>query len=146
MKYFASIGALFICLISAPLALAQEDAYRPSLGDIMGQTQLRHIKLWFAGKLQNWDLATYEVGQIKQSLETAATLYQAIPAQNVTNTADPMQAIRAAIDAKDSTKFAKAFSNLTHACNACHLDIGRGFIVIQVPTASPFSDQSFAPR
>lgn len=146
MKYFGWIGALLIGLAVAPLAMAQDNAYAPSLGDIMGQTQLRHIKLWFAGKLQNWDLATYEADQIKQSLETAATLYQAIPAEDVTNTADPIRAIRAAIEAKDSAKFATAFSDLTAACNACHQHIGRGFIVIQVPTASPFSDQSFAPR
>jgi hypothetical protein len=146
MKYFASVGALFIGLVLASLALAQDNAYAPSLGDIMGQTQLRHIKLWFAGKLQNWDLATYELGQIKQSLATAAALYQAIPAEDVINTADPMQAIRAAIEAKDGTKFAAAFADLTQACNACHQHIGRGYIVIQLPTASPFSDQSFAPR
>lgn len=146
MKYLASIGAVLICLILAPLAVARDDAYAPSLGDIMGATQLRHIKLWFAGKLQTWDLATYEVGQIKGSLENAATLYQGIPAEDVTNTAEPIQAIRDAIEAKDSTRFAKAFNDLTLACNACHQDIGRGFIVIQVPTASPFSDQSFSPR
>ena len=50
MKYFAVIGALFIGLILAPLAVAQQELYRPPLGDIMGKIQLRHIKLWFAGK------------------------------------------------------------------------------------------------
>jgi hypothetical protein len=32
-----------------------------SLGDIMGETQLRHIKLWYAGSSGNWDLVQYEV-------------------------------------------------------------------------------------
>ena len=41
--------------------------------------------------------------------------------------------------------FVKGFNALTAACNACHQGIGRGFVVIQVPTVSPFSDQSFAP-
>ncbi len=58
---------------------------------------------------------------------------------------DPIEAIGAAIEAKDGARFAKGFNELTAACNACHEGIGRGFIVIQVPTASPFSDQSFAP-
>ena len=57
MKYLAVIGTFAICLILAPLAMAQQDAYRPPLGDIMGKIQLRHIKLWFAGKLANWELA-----------------------------------------------------------------------------------------
>jgi hypothetical protein len=146
MKYPALIGALLICLISAPLAVAQHDSHPPKLGDIMSATQLRHIKLWFAGKLQNWELAAFEVEQIKGGLGDAAQLYLEIPVEYVTNTAAPIQLIRDAIEAKDSTKFSKAFNDLTAACNACHQAIGRGFIVIQAPTASPFSDQSFSPR
>jgi hypothetical protein len=64
----------------------------------------------------------------------------------VTNTADPILAIGKAIETKDSAMFAKAYGDLTAACNACHVGIGRGFIVMQVPSASPFTDQSFAPR
>jgi hypothetical protein len=145
MKYLAVIGALFIGLILAPLAAAQQELYRPPLGDIMGKIQLRHIKLWFAGKAGNWELATYEVDEIRASLESAADLYRGIPVELVTNTADPIQAIREAIEAKDSGAFAKGYGNLTAACNACHQGIGRGFIVIQKPTASPFTDQSFSP-
>ncbi|MGC2410896.1 MAG: hypothetical protein WA441_13110 [Methyloceanibacter sp.] len=146
MKYLGLIGALLISLGLGPLAVAQGEAYVPSLGDIMGATQLRHVKLWFAGKLRNWELAAYEVGQIKASLEDAAQLYRGIPVTDVTLTAEPVQLIGDAIEAKDSAKFAKAFNDLTSACNACHQAIGRGFIVIQVPTASPFSDQAFSPR
>src|SRR6476620_4817012 len=116
MKYFAVIGALFIGLILAPLAVAQEELYRPPLGDIMGKIQLRHIKLRFAGKTGNWELATYEVEEIKASLESAADLYRGIPVELVTNTADPIRAIREAID---SAAFAKSYGELTLACNAC---------------------------
>ena len=145
MKYFAVIGALFIGLILAPLAVAQQELYRPPLGDIMGKIQLRHIKLWFAGKAGNWELATYEVEEIKTSLESAADLYRGIPVELVTNTADPIQAIREAIEAKDSAAFAKGYGEFTAACNGCHQGIGRSFIVIQKPIASPFTDQSFSP-
>ena len=145
MKYFVVISALFIGLILAPLAIAQQELYRPPLGDIMGKIQLRHIKLWFAGNARNWELATYEVDEIKASLEKAADLYRGIPVELVTNTADPIHAIAAAIEAKDSAGFAKGYSELTVACNACHQGIGRSFIVIQTPTASPFTDQSFSP-
>jgi len=40
----------------------------PALADIMTAVQWRHIKLWFAGKFRNWDLANYELRQIKVSL------------------------------------------------------------------------------
>ena len=35
------------------------EAYKPGLGDIMGAIQMRHAKLWFAGKSLNWQLAAY---------------------------------------------------------------------------------------
>jgi hypothetical protein len=144
-RCLALIGAFCIGLILAPLAVAQQEIYRPPLGDMMSAIQARHIKLWFAGKFGNWDLAAYEVGEIRANLENAANLYRGIPAELVTNTADPIEAIRDGIEAKDSAKFAKAYGDLTAACNACHSGIGRGFIVIRVPTISPFTDQSFAP-
>src|SRR5262245_9857831 len=118
MKSLA-VGALFIGLILAPLAVAQQELYRPPLGDIMGKIQLRHIKLWFAGKAGNWELATYEADEIKASLESAADLYRGIPVELVTNTANPIQAILEAIKATDSAAFAKAYGDLTQACNAC---------------------------
>ena len=145
MKYLAVVGSFIISLILAPLTVAQQDTYRPPLGDIMGKIRLRHIKLWFAGKLANWELATYELDEIRASLEKAADLYRGIPVELVLNTADPIVAITKAIEAKDSAMFAKAYGDLTVACNACHAGIGRGFIVMQVPSVSPFSDQSFAP-
>jgi cytochrome c553 len=145
MRRLACIAALFTLLVGAPLAVAAEETYVPALGDIMGTIQLRHIKLWFAGRRGNWDLVSYELEHIRTSLEEAATLYHGIPADYVGATVDPIKAINAAIEAKDGAQFAKGFKELTAACNACHEGIGRGFIVIQVPTASPFSDQSFAP-
>ena len=54
-----------------------------------------------------------------------------------------------AIKAKDSAKFAKAYSKLTAACNSCHEATGFGFIKIREPRlspieTSPFSDESFS--
>jgi hypothetical protein len=145
MRRLVSIAALFLSFGLAPFALAQTDPYVPALPDIMSEAQWRHIKLWFAGKHQNWELASYELLQIRAGLEQAATLYHGIPVDYVGATVPPIRAMGAAIDAKDSAGFAKGFNALTAACNACHQGIGRGFVVIQVPTVSPFSDQSFAP-
>jgi hypothetical protein len=51
-----------------------------------------------------------------------------------------------AIEARDLGKFTSAFDQLTAACNACHQATQHPFIVIQRPTALPYSNQSFAPR
>jgi len=47
----------------------------PSLADIMSLTQWRHLKLAYAGRVRNWPLAGYEVGQMQQSFSAAAQLF-----------------------------------------------------------------------
>lgn len=126
--------------------LPPSEPYVPRLGDIMNAAQSRHMKLWFAGKSSNWDLAAYELRQLKASLVEAASLYEGIPVTNVTTMVQPVQSVNDAIEAKDSKKFTKTYGDLTSGCNGCHQSIGRGFIVIRVPDVSPFSDQQFAPQ
>jgi len=145
MRGLVSIFLVLAGLFLTSFALAQGETYVPALGDIMSAIQSRHIKLWFAGKLKDWQLASFELEEIRQGLENAATLYSGIPADYVGATVDPIKDIDAAIKAKDEAKFVKAYGALNDACNACHKGINRGFIVIQVPATSPFSDQSFAP-
>ena len=153
MKLRGTIAALLMVCTLAPLAVAQSklepttsENYVPRLGDIMNAVQMRHIKLWFAAKALNWDLAAYEIRQIKAGVVEAAVLYEGIPVTNVTTMTIPVQSVADAIEAKDSRRLAKAFGELTDGCNSCHKSMGRGFIAIQMPTASPFSDQSFAPQ
>jgi len=146
---------MLVLLVSVPpmtLALAQssqESISRgenlPRLGEIMLAKQLRHIKLWFAGKQHNWDLAAYELAQIKASLAQAAILYSGIPVDDVLVMDVPIRSIDKAIQSKDNAGFVKAFSELTAACNACHRKMGREFIEIKTPAESPFSNQVFAP-
>src|SRR6266699_5230481 len=124
MRLRGWIMALTVCALT-PFALAQSginaatsEPYVPRLGDIMNAAQLRHMKLWFAGKARNWDLAANELRLIRASLEDAATLYTGIPVTNVTTMSAPIQSLAAAVEAKDSGKFAKAFGELTSGCNA----------------------------
>jgi hypothetical protein len=114
-----------------------------SLGDIMGETQLRHIKLWYAGSSGNWDLVHYEVDRIGESLTRAAILYANIPIEYVKLADDPLIGMRHAIATKNTKEFIHAYTDLTAACNACHVAGHVGFIRIQTPTSSPFSDEVF---
>src|ERR1700712_4840560 len=43
--------------------------YKPGLGEFMSSIQIHHAKLWFAGENQNWQLADFEIGEIKEALE-----------------------------------------------------------------------------
>ena len=148
------VAILVACTVAIVWPASAEDRsaggtsppYVPKLGDIMGATQLRHFKLWYAGREKNWSLANYELEQIKESFQDAMTLYPGLPVADMTTMEKPAASIGAAIKAKDGRKFATAFGALTTACNACHQSQGLGFIAIKVPTASPFSNQVFVPK
>ncbi|NEW89166.1 hypothetical protein DU475_18110 [Rhodopseudomonas sp. WA056] len=116
---------------------------QPRLADLMQGAQVGHIKLWFAGKAGNWGLATYETKQLKTRLEDAAALYQSLPVNDVTTMAKPLDAISAAIAAKDRREFVRAYGELTAGCNSCHQSVKLGFIRMQTPAANPFSNQEF---
>jgi len=154
MKLRGWIAALVFAGTSIPLAIAQsgpersssDQPYVPQLSDIMNSAQTRHMKLWFAGKVENWDLARFELSRLKASLAEAALLYSGIPVSNITTLGAPLQSTADAIDAKDGKRFAASFGELTAGCNACHGSMARSFIVIRTPTEQPFGNQVFAPQ
>jgi len=123
-----------------------DTTYVPGLGNIMQAIQWRHIKLSYAGKLANWQLARYELGQLVENLSEAARLYQNIPIEQIKMIDPPLVALSDAINAKAGPRFTRAFADLTNACNNCHAAAQVSYIDIQVPAASPFADQSFMPK
>jgi hypothetical protein len=135
---------------AGPAAPAAEP-YQPEIGEIMMFQQLRHGKLWFAGKAGNWPLASYEVNELREGFEAVAKYY---PTFNNVPLAQMIDAIREtnfaeldkAVASHDRAQFSRAFDGLTQACNACHQANELPFIAIQRPTAPPFSNQSYAPR
>src|SRR6516225_8745386 len=65
-------------LKSTDLKSPNAGEYVPRLSDIMSAVQTRHQKLWLAGKAQNWELAAFELNQLKAGLIEAALLYSGI--------------------------------------------------------------------
>ena len=146
----AAIVALGASVMFATAQPAREP-YQPGLGEFMTATQLRHAKLWFAGKQNNWDLAAYEIDEIKEGLEDAARLhpsFDGIPVAGMIKTIiDPrIEQLEKAVRAKSSAEFMAAFDELTSGCNSCHAGANRPFIRIQRPTESPLTNQNFAPE
>lgn len=130
---------------------AAKEPYAPGLGEFMTATQLRHAKLWFAGKAKNWDLAAYEIDEIAEGLEDAQKQFpthEGVPvADMIKANIDPAIAqLKKAVDARSSARFATAFDNLTGACNTCHAAANKPFIRIRRPDALPLSNQDFAPH
>jgi hypothetical protein len=118
------------------------EPYEPGLGEIMALQQMRHIKLWFAGRAGNWPLADYEIDELKDGFDDVNQrlggdmVEKAVGAQ--------IAALEKAVEAKDRAAFAGAFDKLTAGCNSCHHTLDHAFIVIQRPMSLPYSNQSFA--
>jgi hypothetical protein len=127
-----------------PVAMPQDAAQQPGLGEIMALQQMRHIKLWFAGHAANWPLADYEVGELNEGFDDVTRLLGGDIVEE--HVGAPLAALQKTIDAKDSAAFTTAFDNLSAGCNACHHALDHAFIVIGRPTLLPYSNQNFAPQ
>ena len=153
MRGYAVALLAGLAVVAAPDSATSEPApaYTPGLIEFMAAVQSHHAKIWLAGNARNWDLADYQVDELKELLEEIAKRvpkYRDIPVAQMieATTLPPIGEIEGAIKARDSAKFTAAFDRLTAACNTCHEAANRGFIVIQRPATSSFPNQSFAPR
>jgi hypothetical protein len=121
------------------------NSYTPGLGEFMSGIQVHHEKLWFAGDAQNWKLANFEIGEIRESLDDIQRFCTDRPEiASIPMILPPMDSISKAVAQQDLPRFKAAFTLLTNTCNNCHRATKHEFNVIQIPTTSPFSNQVFA--
>ena len=71
MKRIVATAMALAASVLFAAAQPAKDSYAPGLGEFMTATQLRHAKLWFAGKENNWDLAAYEIDGRNQQIASA---------------------------------------------------------------------------
>jgi len=126
--------------------------FKPGFDDLMTMlVQPRHIKLYAAGQQKNWELAGFQLNELRASLrrigQTIPT-YRTYPVDSSVASifAPRMQAMDAAIKSGDPAQFATAYGELTAACNTCHQAMEHAFLVMKVPSAAamaPFIDQEF---
>jgi hypothetical protein len=55
-------------------------------------------------------------------------------------TEQPFKELNSAIQSKDGTAFAKAYADLTDACNSCHQALNHGVVQIRLPSRTSASD------
>jgi len=127
--------------------------YVPGLGETMGATQMRHLKLWYAGEAGNWALADYELDEIEEGFadivryhpdehkDSPYPLKQLVPRF----TTEPVARLRTAISNQNRRDFTTAYDALTRSCNACHAATLFSFNIVTRPTANPYSNQVFEP-
>lgn len=147
-------GAALILATVASFAAAcstpMPTAYTPGLGEIMALTQMRHIKLWFAGTAENWRLADYELDELEEGFADAARLHpthEGAPRplrELIPEFTDlPVRSLRAAVADRHAAAFSSAYDSLTAGCNGCHRATGFAFNVVSRPKSNPYSNQEF---
>ncbi len=130
-----------IAALKNEIAELKKSAYHPELGEQMLGIQIRHARLWFAGEAQNWNLAAFELQELKEAFDAVVEqnpehaifqpqrLADILPAM----TKGPITALRDSIDHSSKPEFEKAFDVLSAGCTGCHHIAGNDFLVIQRP-------------
>jgi hypothetical protein len=110
----------------------------------MTAIQVHHAKLWFAGLNQNWELADFEVNEIKESIADINKYCTDRPEiQSLPMILPAFDSVSSAIKQQNARLFKLSFTILTNTCNNCHTLTKHGFNAIQIPDKPPFSNQDF---
>jgi hypothetical protein len=127
---------------------AHATGYLPSISDLMIATiQPRHERLWRAEQDENWAFAAYEAGNLRGAFSRLGNAHPiehgiSFPEMIASVTEQPFKELNSAIQSKDHTAFAKAYADLTDACNSCHQALNHGVVEIRVPSQTSASDLS----
>lgn len=122
------------------------ETYKPGFGDLMGNIQTHHAKLWFAGTNENWKLAEFEIHEILEALSDIQKFNADRPETSSLPIINPaMERIVNSISQKNLSEFKNSFNLLTNSCNSCHQATKHEFNVITIPTEPPLSNQNFKP-
>lgn len=99
----------------------------------MVETGYRYQELYWAGKDENWEYATYQAEKIRTTIENGLERRpkRTASAQNFLNVALPQ--MDSAIESKDTLYFRQAFDALTANCIACHALEKVPFITVKTP-------------
>lgn len=118
--------------------------YKPGFGEFMGNIQVHHSKLWFAGENENWKLADFEINEIKENLE-AIQKYETDRQESemIPMIKPALDSVSHAIQKQNLSEFKSSFNLLTNTCVNCHQATKHEFIQIQVPDMQIFRNQKF---
>jgi hypothetical protein len=121
-----------------------DSAYTPGLGEFMSSIQMHHAKLWFAGKNGNWELANFEMEEIRESIDDIQKYNTERPEiSSIPMILPPLDSLKIAIAAKNIASFKSSFILLTNTCNHCHRATKHAFNIIKIPDGPPVTNQVF---
>jgi hypothetical protein len=100
----------------------------------MQDVALRYRELHWAVEDRNWEYARYQAEKIEATIEAGIVRRPGRAASARDLFLDgPAPDLREALDSGDEARIRRARSELTAACNACHVAEGMPFIVVGPP-------------
>jgi cytochrome c553 len=144
-------GDAALAELEARMTAELEARFTPGLHTLMVTLAHRHASLWFSGAEGNWGLADYmlhELEELIEEIEELHPVYDDIPVAELLSemTIPAVERLEAAVDAEDGAAFARAFDQLTTACNACHVASGRDYIRMVRPETPPLTNLRYRPN
>ncbi len=130
---------------SLPAEVAHLKELVPSNSHIMMDVQWHWTNLWFAGQAKNWPLAQYYFnetrGHIQWLIKKSPTMRSSGPDREEVNIegifggidTSSLADVKAAIEAKDSAKFAATYKTMLESCYSCHKSVGRPYLKPMIP-------------
>ena len=130
----------------------------PSDSHIMMDVQWHWTNMWFAAQAKNWPLAQYYFnemrGHIQWLIKKSPTIRSVGPEKEEINVKSIFEAIdtssladvKAAIEAKDSVKFAATYKTMLESCYSCHKSVGRAYLRPMIPKTPVQSALNYDPN
>jgi hypothetical protein len=142
------LAALQESLKRAQADVASAKDLAPGLGEYMTTIQLHAGKLWFAAKAANWELAQYELDELKETMEAAKGLNAEKNGVKISGVLDSVLQTQVtqldkSIKGKNQAEFQKSYDETLSACNGCHTEAGFKFIHIVRPSVPPVTNQQW---
>lgn len=110
---------------------------QPGLGTVMIEYSFRFGTLYYAGKGENWDLAAYQLKEMREIQEVGETTRPPREGPLKAFESAYLDPLDKAIQAKDQKAFDAAFQKTEQACNQCHAASGFPYIKYELPKSSP---------
>ena len=136
--------------------VAQLKAIQPSNSHIMMDVQFHWTNLWFAAQKKDWEFAQYQFNEMRghiQWLMRKAPIIRGqdgmdVDVKSIFDAVDTssLADVKAAIEKKDSVKFAAAYKTMIESCYSCHKAVGRPYLRPMIPTAPAMTVINLDPK
>jgi hypothetical protein len=136
--------------------VAQLKAIQPSNSHIMMDVQFHWTNLWFAAQKKDWEFAQYQFNEMRGHIIWLTRKSPIIRAQDGTDVdiksifdgvdTSSLADVKAAIEKKDSVRFAAAYKTMIESCYSCHKSVGRPYLRPMIPTAPAMTVINLDPK